>query len=103
MRTGIKTESLDLDIDYRDDGPWRSYELTTHGETVEQASDNASITEVDQDGGEIKTTGLDDCTDQVVMRAELAIVKAFDRLNRENAEAARDYAVDRAIDEKRGA
>lgn len=61
----IQIDGYDLDVEWRDSGKWRSYELTTHGDTVQQAIDNAAISEVDQDGGEIDTYGFDDASNEV--------------------------------------
>jgi len=43
----------DLGIEYRDCGKWRSYQLTAQGNTIEELIESATISEVDQDGGEI--------------------------------------------------
>lgn len=50
-----------LPIDYEDCGRWRSYEVQDAcGETEEEFLNNVSISEIDQDGGEIRTYGYDD-------------------------------------------
>lgn len=49
----------DLGVDYQDAGPWRSYSLDTYGETFEEMMYNATISEVDQDGGELRCYGID--------------------------------------------
>ncbi len=55
----IVIEDYDLEIDYRDSGRWRSYSLSTHGRTLQSLTNNAKVTETDQDGGEIDTYSLD--------------------------------------------
>lgn len=59
---GIDTE---LGISYQDCGPWRSYHLETAGDSLEELIQNATVSEVDQDGGELDCYGLDDCSSQV--------------------------------------
>jgi hypothetical protein len=55
----------DLDIEYRDNGPWRSYELQTHGDTRLELIENVTIAEVDQDGGELDCYGFDDASNEI--------------------------------------
>jgi len=40
----------DLNIPYRDSGTWRSYQLMTHGYTVQELIDTADIVELNRDG-----------------------------------------------------
>lgn len=47
-----------LETEFRDSGAWRSYELNSFGRTLEDLIENAHISEIDQDGGEICTYGL---------------------------------------------
>jgi len=50
----------ELGIDYADCGPWRSYHLYAIGDTEREMREDASITEIDQDGGELNCYGLED-------------------------------------------
>lgn len=54
----------DMGIDYQDAGPWRSYQLTTYGETLAQLFENACISEIDQDGGTITDRDLFENSDE---------------------------------------
>lgn len=67
----------DLGIDYRDCGPWRCYMFASDGNTLEDLLDNASIAEVDQDGGEINCYGLDDASQEARTRALALIEECF--------------------------
>ena len=49
-----------LGDDTNDRGIWYSIELDTYGETREELLENATISYVDQDGGELDTMGIDD-------------------------------------------
>ena len=55
----------DLGIDYRDAGPWRSYELTAGGDTQAELIEDATISETDQDGGELDCYGFEDASNEV--------------------------------------
>lgn len=50
----------DLGINYQDIPPWRSYQLTTHGNTMAELIENAVIAEVDQYGDDLDYYGLSD-------------------------------------------
>lgn len=69
----------DLEIEYRDIGPWRSYSMETNGETITELAENACISETDQDGGEIRTYALDDAPNDVFTKCMEIIA---DRCNR---------------------
>jgi len=58
-------EVNDLGVPYEDCGRWRGYSLVTFGDTKDQLIENASISETDQDGGEIATYGLEDAPREV--------------------------------------
>lgn len=47
-----------LGVEYRDCGQWRDYYLESWGETLDELIDNATIAEIDQDGGEITCYGI---------------------------------------------
>ena len=72
----IRIEDQDLGIS-ADDGPFRSYSLSTEGECIVTLCENASICEIDQDGGEISTEGLYDCSGAVIDAAEKMIARTF--------------------------
>jgi hypothetical protein len=73
----IETE---LATEHRDCGPWRSYELLAAGDTLEELLADATITEIDQDGGEIKSYGLDYGNEATDEAYEL-IIKAWEKEN----------------------
>lgn len=73
----MRIESQDLGIDYRDSGPWRNYELSTDGKTIEECIDNASISEIDQDGGELATYGYEEASHEVAFAVCGVVTKAF--------------------------
>lgn len=52
--------NTDLGIDYQDAGPWRSYVLTAQGTTFKELLKDATIEEVDQDGGTLNYYGIED-------------------------------------------
>lgn len=52
MKYSINT---DLGIQYQDIPPWRSYEVSAEGNTLEELLDECYISEIDQDGGELNT------------------------------------------------
>jgi hypothetical protein len=54
-----------LDVQYRDIGPWRSYQLYTTGDSLDEMIKNATVSEIDQDGGDLDTYELNDCTTKV--------------------------------------
>lgn len=56
---GIDTE---LGISYQDIGPWRSYHFNTSGDSLQELIDNAVVSEIDQDGGELDCYGIHDGT-----------------------------------------
>lgn len=63
----------DLGIDYQDAGPWRSYELVTYGDDKEQLLANATIAEIDQDGGELDCYELCEAISDVAVAVEKLI------------------------------
>ena len=54
-----------LDVSYGDIGQWRSYHLDTSGDNLKELLDNANISEIDQDGGDIDNYGLNECSTEV--------------------------------------
>lgn len=63
----IPTYSIDTDlgIDFADAGPWRSYQLETSGDTFTELVQNATVSEIDQDGGTLFAYGIDEAPSQV--------------------------------------
>jgi len=55
----------DLGVSYQDAGPWRSYTLVSSGDTLEELLNEASISEVDQDGGDLDCYSLADAPSEV--------------------------------------
>lgn len=55
----------DLGIDYRDSGRWRSYQLYASGNSEAELMEDATISEIDQDGGDLATYGLEDASNEV--------------------------------------
>lgn len=54
----------DSGVSYQDSGRWRSYQLETAGDTLEELVQNATVSEIDQDGGDLNTYSLDEaCTE----------------------------------------
>lgn len=66
--TGLCTECEPL---------WRSYELNTQGETLEELIDNARIVEIDQDGGDHGCFDLGEYPDRVYKRCMIIIAKTW--------------------------
>lgn len=50
--------------DHADEGRWRSYDLETEGDTLEELLDNAIYWQTDQDGGEMGDVPADDTSAQ---------------------------------------
>lgn len=56
----------DLGVLHEDEGRWRSYDIVdAYGNTPEEFLENLSVSEVDQDGGEIDTYGYSDAPGKV--------------------------------------
>lgn len=64
----------DLGVEYQDEGPWRSYELNTNGTTIVSLELNATISEVDQDGGELRSYDLNEAP-KAVQAAALKVIR----------------------------
>jgi hypothetical protein len=73
----LVTISQDLGIDYCDEGPWRSYQLETYGNSLDECLKNAGIEEVDQDGGSLRFYDLEDGSNEVIEKATGIIRNAF--------------------------
>ena len=67
----------DMGIDYQDSGIWRSYYLHFYGKDLKEVLESAMISEVDQDGGEINSYGIEDATNNVQIIAYEIIESAI--------------------------
>lgn len=65
----VNLNNEDMGIDYRDAGPWRNYELTTQGDTMEECIREGVIAEVDQDGEVLDTHGIETASRELMERA----------------------------------
>lgn len=72
--------SIDADtrVEYCDEGQFRNFQLITEGDNVDQLLDNAQISEVDQDGGELDTYPLDDARSDVIRAANKIIMRVVE-------------------------
>ncbi len=73
----IRIDNEELGVDYRDSGPWRSYELQTEGNTELELLENAVVFELDQDGGELGDIAYEDCNSEVQAAVERAVKVAI--------------------------
>lgn len=56
----------DLGVDFRDEGTWRSYNISgACGDTMEEFLADLSIEEIDQDGGELNAYSFDEAPSEV--------------------------------------
>lgn len=69
--------AADMGINYADEGPWRSYSLDSYGLTFADLLNNATIEEIDQDGGSLRWYGLDDCPTNEVYDRAYAMLLSF--------------------------
>lgn len=63
----------ELNVEWADAGTWRYYQLNTSGDNLAELIKEATISEIDQDGGEINCYGLHDCSSQVFHAAIVII------------------------------
>lgn len=91
----VEIDGLNLDVDYRDIGQWRCYELFTSGNTLNECVDNATIYEIDQDGGEITNYDLGNAEDEVYEASLEEIKKALVKNKTEAAMARFDEVIDK--------
>lgn len=61
----FEVECSDIGVDYQDSPPWRSYSLSASGDTFNDLVERATITETDQDGGELNSYGISKASDEV--------------------------------------
>ena len=71
------TIDTDLGLEYQDEGPWRSYNLTTNGSSLQELLDNATISEVDQDGGDLDYYGFNEASNKIQELVDVIIAKEF--------------------------
>ena len=55
----------EIGIDFADAGPWRSYHLDTSGDSFNEMIQNATVSEIDQDGGELDCYELRQASDEI--------------------------------------
>ncbi len=63
----------DLGVDFADDGAWRSYGMSTSGDSLQELLSEAVIYETGQDGGELNSYSLDNGNSQLERAALVAI------------------------------
>lgn len=54
-----------LKYEFQDAGPWRSYSLDSQGDNLEELLNNATISEIDEDGGTIRFYSLDEANNKL--------------------------------------
>lgn len=59
----------DLGVNWQDAGQWRCYQIYSIGDSLKELYEEATISEIDQDGGEIDTYGLNECDSEVYTAA----------------------------------
>jgi hypothetical protein len=74
----IPTYQIDteLGIDFADEGMWRSYHIEASGDSLIEMIQNATVSEIDQDGGTIDAYGLVDASPQIE-NASLDVLKEY--------------------------
>ena len=100
----VTIDNAPMDIDYADEGQWRSYELWTAGDNYDDMFSNAQVTETDSDGGEIRNYSLASASNEVRERGEAMITQAGEEYNARlmsAQKAAVDDEIDRRRDERR--
>ena len=65
----------DIGIDWQDSGQWRSFNLYATGDSMKELIEEACISEIDQDGGELNSYGLEHASNEVFKEA-LAMLKS---------------------------
>lgn len=68
-------EYADIGYDHRDSGPWRSKELSTAGDDLQELLNNVAVSSIDQDGGELDTVGYEDLSQQDKRAVDRIIAK----------------------------
>ena len=73
---------IDLDTEFADEGQWRSYQFTAEGESLQDLLESATVSETDQDGGEIDTYALEDARNDVIKEVYSVIENTIKRSGR---------------------
>ena len=63
----------DLGVEYQDAGPWRDYSMQSEGDSKDDLLSNAQISEIDQDGGELRNYSLSSIGGELARAGEKAI------------------------------
>lgn len=63
----------EMNLDYQDAPPWRSYHLSSDGDKFTDLITNATISEIDQDGGSLACYSIADAENRVADRARRII------------------------------
>lgn len=98
----VLLDNAELDVDYRDVGPWRSYSVYAElAGDLEDTIADAAVIETDQDGGELVVHGVGDYSGDVYRKASAMIEAAYEKYWRNRDEAAKEYYIDQKIDERK--
>jgi len=73
----------DMGIFHQDCGPWRSYQLYFAGNNLQEILEDMTISEIDQDGGELNCYGIDDAENEVQKAAYQIIEDTIGSVNNE--------------------
>ena len=74
MKDKVYFEFEDLEIEYRDSEQWRSYSFSCSGNSLGSCLSDVTVSETDQDGGELGCYGFDEASSE----AQEKIVKAIE-------------------------
>ncbi len=66
----VDIECEDIGEPFCDEGQWRSWSLCAHGSTLEELQEDATIEEIDQDGGELDCYGYHDASNSLQMSCD---------------------------------
>lgn len=75
MKTKYNISYCDLGVPFQDSGAFRSYELSASGDSLGELIEDATISEIDQDGGELNTYGYAECSTNVLSAVDYQISK----------------------------
>lgn len=64
-----------LDTMHSDEGPWKSYELYAEGNNLDQLMETAIISEIDQDGDDLRHYSIGNASWEVFKEAEQIILE----------------------------
>jgi hypothetical protein len=67
----------DTGVDFCDAGVWRSYQVSGYGDTASELYQSLTISEVDQDGGELDTYNLAEAREDVIEAAMHIFTRAL--------------------------